>query len=113
MIKKAVYLGILLLICSSCGEYDKVQKSTDLDLKYQYAKKCFDTGKYNRAHSLLEDLVAVFKGTDKGEESLYLLALSHFMAKNRFDTAGDYFANLSTGVFPKVNIPKWLVIIRD
>ena len=99
MIKKAVYLGILLLICSSCGEYYKVQKSTDLDLKYQYAKKCFDTGKYNRAYSLLEDLVAVFKGTDKGEESLYLLALSHFMAKN-YDTAGDYFATYYRS-FPK------------
>lgn len=99
MIKKAVYLGILLLICSSCGEYYKVQKSTDLDLKYQYAKKCFDTGKYNRAYSLLEDLVAAFKGTDKGEESLYLLALSHFMAKN-YDTAGDYFATYYRS-FPK------------
>ena len=91
MKKKAVYLFLLLLICCSCGEYYKIQKSTDLDARYQYAKKCFDNGKYNRAYTLLEDLLAVFKGTDKGEESLYLLAPSHFMAKN-YETAGDYFA---------------------
>ena len=90
MIKKAAYLGILLLICASCGEYYKVQKSTDLDVKYQYAKKCFDTGKYNRAYTLLEDLVAVFKGTDKGEESLFLLGMSHYQAQN-YDAAASVF----------------------
>ncbi len=79
------------MLLTSCGEYYKVQKSSDLDLKYTYAKTCFDNGKYSRAYSLLEDLVPVFKGSDRAEESLYLLARSHFMAKN-YDTSGEYFA---------------------
>lgn len=91
MIRKAIYLCTLVVFLCSCGEYYKVQKSNDLELKYAYAKTCFDKGKYSRAYSLLEDLVPVFKGSDMAEESLYLLARSHFMAKN-YDTAGDYFA---------------------
>ena len=91
MVKKAICYGLIVLFCCSCNEYYKVQKSNDPDVKFQYAKRCFEKGKYSRAYSLLEDIVTYYKGTDKAEETLYLLARSHFMAKN-YDTAGEYFA---------------------
>ena len=37
-------IGIMLLF-ASCGEYNKILKSTDYELKYSYAKKYFDEKK--------------------------------------------------------------------
>lgn len=75
----------------SCGEYNKILKSTDYDLKYTYAKKYFDEQKYGRSITLLEELVPIFKGTAHAEESLYLLAQSFFLDKD-YTTASQYFS---------------------
>ena len=80
----------ILVVTSSCGEYNKVLKSTDYNYKYAYAKKAFEKKKYAQAYTILEDLVTVFKGTDKAEESLYLLGLSHYENKD-YDNSGSYF----------------------
>ena len=69
---------LLTVALVSCNEYNKILKSTDRDLKYTYAKKYFDEGKYNRSITLLEELVSFMKGTAQAEESLYLLAQSHY-----------------------------------
>lgn len=72
----------MLVFFVSCGEYNKILKSNDRDVKYTYAKKYFQEGKYNRSITLLEDLIHFFKGTDKAEESLYLLGQSYYNSKD-------------------------------
>ena len=82
-----------LTVCSaltSCGEYQRAQKSTDYDYKLDYARRAFEQKKYVQASSILEDIITVFKGTDKAEESLYLLALSHYENKD-YVNSGAYF----------------------
>ena len=78
------------MLLVSCGEYNKILKSTDYELKYDYAKKAFERKKYMQAATLLEELVAIFKGTDRAEESLYLLARSYYLNKD-YITSGEYF----------------------
>ncbi len=87
----------LLLVCititiafSSCGEYQALQKSKDFEYKYETAKSYFVEGKYKKACTILGDLIALLKGTAWGEESLYLLSMSEFCAKN-YETSGNYF----------------------
>lgn len=79
---KPLYFLLALLLFTSCGEYNKLLKSTDRDLKYTYAKKYFDEGKYSRSITLLEELVPFFKGTARAEESLYLLGQSYYNSKD-------------------------------
>lgn len=79
---KYVVLMLAVVLFASCGEYNKILKSTDRDLKYTYAKKYFDEGKYSRSITLLSELVAFMKGTDKAEESIYLLAQSYYNSKD-------------------------------
>jgi outer membrane protein assembly factor BamD len=81
---------IFSLILVSCGEYNKVLKSTDYNVKLSYAKKYFEQGKYNRSASLLEDIVPVTRNTARGEEALYLLARSYYNMKD-YLTASEYF----------------------
>ena len=89
---KPFYLLLIVAVLSSCNEYNKILKSTDRDLKYTYAKKYFEEGKYSRTITLLEELVTFMKGTALAEESLYLLGQSHYNSK-------DYYS--ATQVFSK------------
>ena len=91
--KKNLNLIVALLsaaILSGCGEYNKVLKSTDYNYKYEYAKRAFEEGKYTQAYTILEDIVTVFKGTDKAEESLFLLGMSYYENKD-YLSSGSYF----------------------
>lgn len=83
-------LSLILTLLSGCGEYVKVQKSTDPNYKYDYAQRAFQEGKYVQAATILKDCVTQFKGTAKAEESLYLLAMSHYENKDYLNS-GAYF----------------------
>lgn len=96
------YLAGLLfaiILLSSCGEYNKVLKNPDYEVRYEYAKKYFKEGKFSRSATLLEDLVTMFKGTTHAEESLYLLAQSYYGQKD-YVTASEYFKTYYT-TYPK------------
>lgn len=87
---KYLIIALSVLLFCSCGEYQKVQKSTDIDYKLDYAKHAFEQKKYVQSYTILKDIVTLFKGTEKAEESLYLLALSHYENKEYLD-ASLYF----------------------
>ena len=84
---------------TSCGEYNKVLKSGDYNLKYEYAKTAFERKKYTQAYTILADLVPIFKGTEKGEECLYLLGLSYY-ENHDYLNSGSYFKHYYTQ-YPK------------
>lgn len=90
MKKVVLFLMMTTLLFSSCGEYNKVLKSTDYEYKYSYAKKYFNAKQYNKAATLLEELYPIFRGTGSAEESLYLLAQSYYGQKD-YQTASQYF----------------------
>ncbi|MDR2622048.1 MAG: outer membrane protein assembly factor BamD [Dysgonamonadaceae bacterium] len=84
-----IFLFSILLV--SCGEYNKVLKLTDIDKKFEYAKKYFDEGKFSRSATLLEEVVQMRKVSTMGEEALYLLAQSYYGMKD-YLTASEYFS---------------------
>ncbi|MBR1720459.1 MAG: outer membrane protein assembly factor BamD [Phocaeicola sp.] len=90
--KKYIYLAIISVcgVFSSCGEYNKLLKSTNTDYQYEAAKEFFGTGKFSKAASLLEGLVTVMKGTDRAEESLYMLGMTYYNETD-YQTASHYF----------------------
>ena len=90
-------IGFLLIasLFTACGEYNKILKSTDLNVKFEYAKKYFDEEKYSRTATLLEDVVQMTRTTSRGEEALYLLAQSYYKMKD-YSTASEYFKTYFT-----------------
>lgn len=97
--KKIVFFLMMIVLLSSCGEYNNILKSTDYELKYSYAKKYFNEKKYSKAATLLDELVTIFKGTAYAEESLYLLAQSYY-GQEDYQTASQYFETYYT-TYPK------------
>ena len=89
--KKNIIIALFAAaILSSCGEYNKILKSTDYDYKYEVAKTYFAKGKYSRAAALLEELITIMKGTDKAEESLFMLAMTYYNQED-YTTSSHYF----------------------
>lgn len=98
--KKNILITLLMaFILSSCGEYNKLLKSTDYEYKYEAAKSYFAKGQYNRAATLLNELITILKGTDKAEESLYMLGMSYYHQKD-YQTAAQTFIQYSN-VYPR------------
>ena len=76
--KRNILIGALAAcMLSSCGEYNKLLKSSDYEYKYEAAKASFAKGQYNRSITLLNELITILKGTPNAEESLYMLAMSY------------------------------------
>ena len=78
-------------VLTSCGEYNKVLKSTDYEYKYEAAKSYFGKGQNTKAAAILEELITILKGTDKAVESLYMLGMTYYN-QGDFITASHYFS---------------------
>ncbi len=104
--KKNIVLALLVtIVFTSCNEYNKLLKSTDYEYKYEAAKNYFANGQYNRASILLNELITILKGTDKAEESLYMLGMSYFN-QGDYQTAAQsfiaYYNAYPRGVFAEL-----------
>lgn len=90
IISSLLFGGGMLLAVTSCSNYTKVLNSTDYMMKYGVAKEYYNKGQYARAAVILQDVIQMLKGTEDGEESLYMLGMSHFNAKN-YEAANSVF----------------------
>lgn len=75
----AKFLFFLALIgLTACSEYNKVVKSNDMDYKLEKALEYYDEGDYFKALPLLEELLAMTRGSDKAENIYYHYAMGHY-----------------------------------
>lgn len=81
---------IILVLLSSCGEYGKLLKSTDYDLKKTKAKEYYDEGQYVKTTEILTQILPRFRATAEAEELNWMNAQSYFGMKDYF-MAGSYF----------------------
>ncbi len=83
-------LLIFLVLISSCGEYEKLLKSTDYDLKKTKVKEYYDDGQYARATELLDQLIPRYRASEEAEDLNWMNAQSYFNMKDYY-SAGAYF----------------------
>jgi outer membrane protein assembly factor BamD len=89
---------LLLLVTTSCSNYNKVTKSKDYEYKLKMADEYFSKGKYKIAQQLYEELFPVFKGTVKFEELYYKDAYCFYYMKEYADAENLFKGFLE--VFP-------------
>jgi outer membrane protein assembly factor BamD len=79
MVKKSL-LAVLVIsaILSSCSKYDKLLKSSDYNLKYTKALEYYEKKDHYRSATLLEQLVSVYKGTQRADTIEFYLANGYF-----------------------------------
>ena len=82
---------LLMMVLTSCGDYQKLLKSRDPEEKYQAALKYFDQKQYVKAQTLLDDVSAYYKGTERSEDVLAYLARS-YMGQKDYASATEYYS---------------------
>lgn len=90
MYKKGLVILTLTLLCVGCGEYQKLLKSTDPELKYEKAVAYFNEKQYVKAQSLFEDVSTYYKGTERSEDVLNYIARC-YMGHKDYSSACDYY----------------------
>ena len=90
MRKKGLFILLLAVVLTSCGEYQRLLKSRDPEEKYQAALQYFNQKQYVKAQTLLDDVTVYYKGTERSEDILAYLARC-YMGQKSYDSATDYY----------------------
>jgi len=74
-----LYLIILSVIfLGSCDGYNRLLKSSNYELKLEKANQYYAKGNYIKALALFEELIPVYKGSDKAEEIYYYFSYCNY-----------------------------------
>ncbi len=87
---KIYIILIISLLAVSCGEYEKLLKSTDYELKKAKAKEYFEEGQYVKASELLGQILPRYRATEEAEELSWMNAQCFYGMRDYY-TAGSYF----------------------
>lgn len=94
-----ISLIFFLVFLASCGEYEKLLKSDDYQAKYDVAMEYFEEENYVRSATLIEQILPVFRGTQKAAELSFTLAQCYYhrgdyiLAAHHFDSFVRDFPN--------------------
>ena len=97
--KKFLALVSVLLILTSCNEYQKAMKSEDVAVKFDVAAKLYENEKYDKAIRLFEQIAPAYKGKPQAEKMFYMYAQALYKTKQYY-TAGYQFESFAAS-YPK------------
>ncbi|MEX2567029.1 MAG: outer membrane protein assembly factor BamD [Cyclobacteriaceae bacterium] len=89
-IKNYIILFVASWLLFGCGEFYKLEKSTNWDELYEAANRYYDKGDYNKAIILYDRVLPVIKGSGKAELAEFNYAYAHFRLNRYLESAG-YF----------------------
>ena len=97
MLKKLFYSLVIvsLVVLVSCSEYQKVLKSPNPELKYTKSIEYYEAGEYTKAFPIFEELIPLFRGTDKGQNIYFYYAYTNYHL-NYLTSAAYHFRTYST-----------------
>ena len=75
---------LLMVLISSCSEYQSILKSDDVGKKYSMADSLYQAGKYKKALVLMEQIVPAYRGKPQAERLMFMYA-------NTFYNLGDHY----------------------
>lgn len=77
-ISKGLFLLSSIVILLSCNEYNRVLKSPNPELKYAKSIEYYENEDYAKTLPLLEELIPLYKGTEKGKKIYYYYCYTNY-----------------------------------
>lgn len=90
MQRYSLILLFILPFLAGCGDYNSVMKTADYEYKYEAAKSYYSDGSYRKAAEAFRDVLAILKGTQYGDECLFMLGMSNYRFGD-FESATEFF----------------------
>jgi outer membrane protein assembly factor BamD len=87
-----IFLLLFAGLLSSCGGYDKILKSEDVNLKYNKAFEYYNKGEYVKAGTLFDVLAPLTRGTRRADSVFYFQAMTQYKLSD-YIISGHYFNN--------------------
>jgi outer membrane protein assembly factor BamD len=97
--KKIISLLLLVVLFSSCNEYQKALKSEDVSLKFSMADSLYKQAKYSKAIRLFEQIAPQYRGKPQAEKMFYMFSQSYYKTKQYY-LAAYQFESFVSG-YPK------------
>lgn len=92
------YFIVLVVVSTSCSDYQKLIKTADVDTKYEAAIQYYNEENYYRALELFDAVLPFYRGTDKAEDLYYYYSYCHYKQGDNV-LASHYFKRF-TKSFP-------------
>ena len=96
--KNLLYLLLCAVLFTSCGGFEKIRKSSDVNYKLTKANEYYDKQDYQHANELYKELMPIMKSTRNYETLFYKYAYTFYYLKDYVE-ASYYFKNF-TEYFP-------------
>ncbi|MEC3907681.1 outer membrane protein assembly factor BamD [Tamlana sp. 2201CG12-4] len=96
---KFIYILIAFIVLSSCSEYQKVLKSTDIGTKFKLGEALYNEGKYAKANKLFAQIVPNYRGKPQAEKLMFLYSKSFYEMRDYY-VAGYQFERFASS-YPK------------
>ncbi len=97
-LRNLLYLFIAVALFSSCGGFEKIRKSSDVNYKLTKANEYFEKKDYVHANTLYKELMPIMKSTRNYEALFYKYAYTFYYLRDYIE-ASYYFKNF-TEYFP-------------
>jgi outer membrane protein assembly factor BamD len=94
---RILFASLSVLLLSSCSEYSRVLKSTDIDYKFQKAVEYYEAGECYKSLPIFEELIGLTRASQKAEEVYYYYAKSQFCIEDYY--MANYFLRQFTKTF--------------
>lgn len=89
-----IMMFTVVFIISSCSKFSRIQKSTDMEAKYKAAVNYYEKKSYFQALQLFEELITVFRGTNKAEDTYFYYCQCYFETGD-YTVAAYHFNNFN------------------
>jgi outer membrane protein assembly factor BamD len=79
---------------TSCSKFSRIQKSTDMEAKYQAAVQYYEKKNYYNALQLFEELIVVYRGTSRAEQTYFYYCECYFQT-GEYSVAAYHYYNFN------------------
>lgn len=97
-IKSYSVLILVIILFTSCSEYQKVLNKGETDAQYKMATKLYEEGKYNKSILLFEKVIPKYQRKPQMERIQFMVAESNYKTKS-YELAAYHF-NRFIGNYP-------------
>lgn len=82
--KNIFYTFLIIVLFSSCSEYQKALKNEDIAEKFRIGTELYEAGKYAKANRLFAQIVPGYRGKPQAEKLMYMYSNSYYMMKDYY-----------------------------